>query len=195
MTSLARQAPNLIAELEAHATPDLDEREMTARIISFLRKQEFPFSATNPEGHITASAWILHLDSSRVLLTHHAKLDAWFQLGGHLEDDGSVFEGAMREAREESGLASIRPLQTAIFDVDVHMIPARGTMPAHPHHDIRYLLTADPGEPPVLSAETKSLAWVTLDEAARLNPSESIGRMIRKSYSLLASSKVREKPE
>lgn len=192
MITLANQAPKLIGDLEAHCAMGPDEPVMTARTISFLRTRELPFSAANPEGHITASAWILHPGSGRVLLTHHAKLDAWFQLGGHLDDDASVFEGALREAREESGLGSIRPLSGAIFDVDVHMIPARGAMPAHPHHDIRYLLTADPDEPLVLSAETKSLEWVTLEEAARLNPSESIGRMIRKSYSLLASSNVSE---
>lgn len=192
MNALAHEKPKLISELAAHAAMGADELGMTARTISFLLAQELPFSATNPDGHTTASAWILHAGSGRVLLTHHAKLDAWFQLGGHLEDDASVFEGALREAREESGLVSIRPLHRAIFDVDVHVIPARGAMPAHPHHDIRYLLTADPDEPLVLSAETKSLAWVTLAEAARLNPSESIGRMIRKSYSLLASSKVSE---
>lgn len=192
VNNLATETPKLIGDLAAHAAHDEREREMTARTAAFLRSQQYPYSVSNSEGHITASAWILHPDSGRVLLTHHAKLDAWFQLGGHLENDASVFDGALREAREESGLASIQPLGEGIFDVDVHEIPARGPMPAHPHYDIRYLLMADPAEPLVPSAETKSLAWVTLEEAARLNPGESIVRMIRKSYSFLASSKVSE---
>lgn len=192
MRSLAIPEPKFAAELELYPAHDGNEREMALRTLAFIRESDAPGSSTNPRGHITASAWILHPPSSRVLLTHHAKLDAWFQLGGHLEDDDTVLDGALREAREESGLGSVTPLLPSIFDVDIHVIPARGTMPAHPHYDIRYLFTADPEEPLAPTAETKSLAWVTLEEAARLNPGESIVRMIRKSYSFLASSKVSE---
>ena len=192
MRSFAINSPNLIAALERHTAADANEREMTLRTIAFLRSDPAAVSQVNPAGHITASAWIFHPRSARVLLTHHAKLDAWFQLGGHLEDDPTVLAGALREAREESGLLSVSPLSEEIFDVDVHVIPARGAMPAHPHYDIRYLLTADPAEPLSPTAETKSLAWVSLEEAARLNPGESIVRMVRKSQSILASSSVSE---
>lgn len=192
MRSYAIDSPNLIAALERHAASDANEREMTLRTIAFLRSDPAATSQTNSAGHITASAWIFHPQSARVLLTHHAKLDAWFQLGGHLEDDPAVLAGALREAREESGLRSLTPLSEEIFDVDVHVIPSRGTMSAHPHYDIRYLLTADPAEPLSPTAETKSLAWVSLEEAARLNPGESIVRMVRKSQSILASSSVSE---
>ena len=81
----------------------------------------------------------------RVLLLHHRKLDRWLQPGGHAEPgeaDGE--EVALREAREETGIAALRlhPDAPRPLDVDVHAIPARGSEPAHLHLDLRYVVIA-----------------------------------------------------
>jgi len=172
---------NLIALLGRHRPADDAEREMLARTLAFVEREERSLDAALPEGHITASAWVLSRgEASSVLLTHHRKLERWFQLGGHLEPGETVLEGALREAREESGLADVRPLGEEIFDVDVHLIPARGPMSAHYHYDVRFLLDGPPEAPLVASSESRSLAWVRLDDAHRYNASESILRMVRK---------------
>ena len=148
----------------------------------------FPFLAAHPdclwrtclEGHLTASAWIVDAARTRTLLTHHRKLDRWLQLGGHVDGEPDLAAGALREAREESGLTRVRLVSPEIFDVDRHRIPARGAEPEHWHYDVRFLLEADPAEPLAISSESKDLAWVRLDEVARLNADESIARMVRK---------------
>ena len=148
----------------------------------------FPFIAAHPdclwrtclEGHLTASAWIVDPSRTRTLLTHHRKLDRWLQLGGHVDGEPDLAAGALREAQEESGLARVRLVSPEIFDVDRHRIPARGAEPEHWHYDVRFLLEADPDEPLAISSESKDLAWVRLDEVVRLNPDESIARMVRK---------------
>ncbi len=177
----------LIAALRVHQSAGLIERRMQFATLRFVEAEDHPFSPNNPAGHVTASPWVLSPDGGFALLTHHAKLDAWFQLGGHLDDDASVSDAALREAREESGLLSLCPAGGAIFDIDVHIIPARGTMPNHPHHDIRYLFQADPSEQLVPTTETRALRWVALDEVVALNASESIQRMVRKSRQLMSS--------
>ena len=132
-------------------------------------------------GHFTGSAWVLDAEThGSALLTHHRKLGRWFQLGGHLEAGETALKGALREAREESGLEDVRPLSEEIFDVDVHPIPARGPVPAHHHYDIRFLFEASAAAPLVCSSESRSLAWVRLEDAHRYNSSESILRMVRK---------------
>jgi 8-oxo-dGTP pyrophosphatase MutT (NUDIX family) len=189
---IAKEA--LLLELRDHSPSDDHERDMWQTVIRFVEHDEQPFSPTNPNGHVTASAWIVSPDGRHALLTHHAKLHAWFQLGGHIDaHDNSALDAALREAREESGLADIAPVTAAIFDIDVHRIPARGAMPAHPHHDIRYLLRADPDQPLAATSESRALRWVALDEIAALNPSESIQRMVRKSPQATSSS-VRANP-
>ena len=77
----------------------------------------------------------------RVLLAHHRELERWLQPSGHSDGDPDTLAVAMREAREESGL-DVRALDNAIFDIDVHRIPARGREPAHFHFDVRFLVQA-----------------------------------------------------
>jgi 8-oxo-dGTP pyrophosphatase MutT (NUDIX family) len=120
-------------------------------------------------------------EATSVLLTHHRKLNKWFQLGGHLESGETVAEGALREAREESGLAGVRLINEAIFDVDIHLIPERSGIAAHYHYDVRFLFEAPEKAPLITSSESRSLAWVPLADAHTYNASESILRMVRKS--------------
>jgi 8-oxo-dGTP pyrophosphatase MutT (NUDIX family) len=147
-----------------------------------------PFVVAHPDcllrtclaGQLTASAWVVDPAHTRTLMTHHRKLDRWLQLGGHADGEADLLAAALREVREESGLNRLRPVSAEIFDVDRHRIPARKTEPEHWHFDVRFLVEADPDEPLSVSDESHEVAWIALDEAARLNPDESIARMVRK---------------
>jgi ADP-ribose pyrophosphatase YjhB (NUDIX family) len=131
-------------------------------------------------GHFTGSAWIVDRARRRALLTHHRKLDKWLQLGGHADGNPDLLAVAWREATEESGLAGVSAVSGEIFDLDRHLIPARGTEAAHWHYDIRFLFEADPAEPLTVTRESRALAWVNLAEVASLNPEESMRRMVEK---------------
>jgi len=168
--------------LRAHATHLLDTHEaaMTAAIIRFTETHTDCLLRSCLPGHLTGSAWIVSPDRTRTLLTHHHKLDKWLQLGGHADGDGDLLAVALREAREESGLTRLHPVSAAIFDCDRHLIPARGKEPEHFHHDLRFMIEADPAEPLVISNESKDLAWVEVARVTALNPEESMARMVRK---------------
>jgi 8-oxo-dGTP pyrophosphatase MutT (NUDIX family) len=135
-------------------------------------------------GHLTGSAWVLDASRTRTLLTHHRKLDKWLQLGGHADGGPDLAAVALREAQEESGLARLRLLSPAIFDLDRHWIPARKAVPAHWHYDLRFLLEADPAEPLTVTDESHDLAWVNVRDVTSLNPEESMARMVRKTLAL-----------
>jgi 8-oxo-dGTP pyrophosphatase MutT (NUDIX family) len=136
------------------------------------------------EGHLTGSAWIVSTDRRRTLLTHHGKLGKWLQLGGHADGDADLVAVALREAREESGLSRLRVVEPRLFDVDRHWIGGRGDEPGHWHHDLRFLIEADPAEPLQISSESRALGWVEIADVARLNPEESMARMVRKTLAL-----------
>jgi 8-oxo-dGTP pyrophosphatase MutT (NUDIX family) len=137
-------------------------------------------------GHMTGSTWIVNLEKNRVLLTHHAKLNRWLQPGGHADGDEDIFQVALKEAEEETGLQNLIRGGSDIFDIDIHLIPERKGFPAHDHYDIRFLFFADAEETLLLSEESHALAWVPLTELVDATEgNDSILRMAAKTRTLL----------
>lgn len=157
----------LLAELRAYQALDHHEEEQRLRVLELV--ESVPLAASREHftpGHLTASAYIVDLAAQKILLHHHRRLDRWLQMGGHIEPGESPRIAAMREAEEESGLAHIQPLIDAIFDIDVHSIPAAKGEPAHLHHDIRYLFAASISDDFRIDPnESHDLRWFGLDEA------------------------------
>lgn len=155
-----------------------DEVWIVERFERFIENHADCFRRECVPGHITGSAWVIDRRRERTLLTHHRKLDKWLQLGGHSDGDAETVGVAVREAQEESGL-EVSVADEAIFDLDVHEIPAHGKEPAHLHYDVRFLLMAST-EAFVVTSESKALRWVTADEVGDLTQEESVLRMVRK---------------
>ena len=166
--------------LALHHPFDAVEAESLRQIEAFVSSFPECFYRTLTIGHVTGSAWLLSRDGGRVLLTHHKKLDKWLQLGGHADGNPDVLAVAVREAQEESGISVIVPVSTAIFDVDVHVIPARSDEPEHRHYDVRFLLQVTGDMAFRVSGESHGLAWVSPDELRRLRTDDSVLRMYRK---------------
>lgn len=175
----------LLRKLAEYQPVDREQRTCRDQIITFVERHARCFERSLTVGHVTGSAWLLNRDGSHVLLTHHRKLGKWLQLGGHADGETDILAVALREAREESGLASIEPVFDAVFDVDIHAIPANGPTPAHDHFDIRFLLRTTEGDEYRVSDESHELAWVTPDNVPKLTgdpllTDESVLRMNRK---------------
>jgi 8-oxo-dGTP pyrophosphatase MutT (NUDIX family) len=131
-------------------------------------------------GHFTGSAWLVDRTGQRLLLTHHRKLDRWLQLGGHADGDGNLARVALREAKEESGLTGL-VVEPEIFDLDRHIIPARGNEPEHWHYDVRFVVRANGSEEFVVGDESHALAWCDIARiASDAEADESLRRMARK---------------
>ena len=113
----------------------------------------------------------------------YAMSELWLQPGGHTEEeDATVFDAALREACEETGIAAFdAPLGRAILDVDVHPIPARGRDAAHLHFDVRYLLTSrSDADPDASDDPTRPMRWSSFEEAMSLGIDASLERALNK---------------
>jgi 8-oxo-dGTP pyrophosphatase MutT (NUDIX family) len=181
-----------IDALNAHASHDAEEEKHRGEMLRFVAAhRDNWWKRATEAGHVTGSAWILNRARSHALLLHHVKLDLWVQPGGHLDDsDASPRAGAMREAREETGIADLKSASESLFDVDIHSIPARAARsahtaiePAHLHYDVRYLLIA-PDERVTISEESLGAKWILLDDLALPTLERSIARMAEKSLAL-----------
>jgi 8-oxo-dGTP pyrophosphatase MutT (NUDIX family) len=136
-----------------------------ARFDDWLRSEPRPFHRETQAGHFTGSAWLVSADGERVLLMHHRKLQRWLQLGGHADGDAELPNVALREAQEESGLLDLEVLPE-IFDVDLHVIPARRDEPEHWHYDVRYVVVVRGSEVFTVNEESLDLAWRPIAELA-----------------------------
>ena len=156
------------------------EAAAQALFTEFLASPGELFHRTHAPGHFTGSAWLVSGDGQRVLLTHHRKLGRWLQLGGHADGDPDLASVALREAEEESGLVDL-VVEPAIFDIDRHAIPARGSEPEHWHYDVRFVVRATGSEAFAVSEESLALAWKPIaDIASDPASDDSLRRMATK---------------
>lgn len=175
--TLRMSRSNILELLRTHTPSNEHEAGSLARTIAFVEAHEGCCQRSLAEGHLTGSAWIVDESGDRALLTLHRKLGLWLQLGGHADGDADLLRVALREAEEESGLGTIEPVTRAIFDVDVHEIPAGKSEPAHLHYDVRFLLRTRGCEPVRVSDESLDLRWVSAEEIDELTTDASVRRM------------------
>ena len=145
-------------------------------MLRFASELERPFARDQAEAHFTASACVVDAARERTCLVHHVKLGRRLQPGGHVEpDDDSPARGALREAREETGLdVRLHPFAPRPFDVDIHEIPPLGDEPPHLHLDLRYLVVADGGE------LADGAEWVSFDDALAGTDEAALRRLLGK---------------
>jgi 8-oxo-dGTP pyrophosphatase MutT (NUDIX family) len=182
------ETKTLLNDLASYQPWDELERTHQQKIISFLKTSRQPFSRENSTGHICGGAFLLSPDLKATLFTHHKKLNCWLQLGGHADGESNILNVALREAREESGIANLQPFSLTIFDLDVHLFPQnpKRAEPEHFHYEIRYLLQASTTKFK-LSSESNDLKWFSLSQIKTLPWSQSITRMIQKWEKLLGA--------
>jgi 8-oxo-dGTP pyrophosphatase MutT (NUDIX family) len=170
----------LIDQLRDYKSKWPAEADTADQFIAFITTNPDCFERSLKVGHVTGSAWVVNQTGTHVLMTHHRKLNRWFQLGGHADGNADILRVAEREAREESGLENVEPIMTGIFDIDLHVIPARGQEPEHFHYDIRYVFQSNGGDDISVSEESHDVRWIDIDDLQDFTRDESVLRMAEK---------------
>lgn len=141
--------------------PDDGQRRLRGEFLDHLAAHANGVWRDCTAGHITASAAVLDATGTRVLLTLHAKIKLWLQLGGHCEPgDATLAAVALREATEESGIEGLTLLAGPVR-LDRHWVPCQG---GTYHLDVQYVAVAPDGARERVSAESDDLRWFGLDE-------------------------------
>lgn len=157
----------LCKALQKYAESHPEQKITADKMLDFVRSTPHCFERSHAAGHMTGSAWLLNPAGDKALLTLHHNLQRWMQTGGHADGDPDTLRVALKEAEEESGITGIVPISGEIFDIDIHLIPARPAKgePAHFHYDVRYMLRA-PHEQYAISHESDDLAWWSAEDFA-----------------------------
>jgi 8-oxo-dGTP pyrophosphatase MutT (NUDIX family) len=180
------------------AAPDEEQERLRSEYLEHLARHGDGVFVGGVPAHLTASAMVLDHTGERVLLTLHRKGGFWGQLGGHCEPgDRSIADAALREAREESGIADLRLVgatDTVLpVDLDRHQLSAAFGRCGE-HLDVRYAAVAPAGAEPVISDESDDLAWFPV-EALPTGAVEDLGRLVERARAALrAQSSERSSP-
>jgi len=165
----------LINTFQSYKTSFSEEEKFISFFLELLPQQDC-FLRMHLPGHITGSAWIVNHDRSKALLVHHAKLNRWVQPGGHADGDENILRVALREAEEETGLKNFK-VDKNIFDIDIHLIPARKDFTEHFHYDIRFLIEGDENEKIIVSDESHDVKWILINDLEKFTTERSVLRM------------------
>ena len=95
---------NQIAAYIPYNEQEAADREL---ILHWIQDHDDAFTRQNKVAHITASAWVVNRDRRKVLLVYHNIYNSWSWLGGHADGETDLLAVALREVKEEAGIAIV----------------------------------------------------------------------------------------
>ena len=160
----------IMEELERYQPWNEQEERDRLVLLELLRAGWNLWTRENLVAHLTASAWVVSPDRRKVLMAYHNLYNSWSWLGGHADGERDLLAVALREVREESGLAVVQPVRRDLFSLEALTVEGhekRGAyVPSHLHLNVTYLLEADDSQPlRVKPDENQAVAWFEKEEA------------------------------
>ena len=151
---------DLINQIELYQPFNEQEEADKALILQWIRENDNAFLRENTVAHMTASAWVVNKDRSKVLMVYHNIYDSWSWLGGHADGETDLLAVALREVKEEAGISHVRPVSEEIFSMSIFWIDRTAAfslesltvdghvkkgkyVSSHLHLNVTYLLEAD----------------------------------------------------
>lgn len=162
----------LINQIEDYKPFNEQEEVDKLLLLNWIRNNDNAFSRENTVAHITASAWVVNKDRSKVLMVYHNIYNSWSWLGGHADGETDLLSVALREVKEEAGITNVKPVSEEIFSlesltVDGH-VKKGNYISSHLHLNVTYLLEADSDEAVSIKADENSgVAWFFPEEALK----------------------------
>ena len=161
----------IVEEIKKYRPCNEQEQRDKSVILDFLEKNGDAFLRSNLLAHMTASSWIVNPERTKTLMVYHNIYDSWSWTGGHADGETDLLAVALREAREETGIARVRPVSPEIFSLEVLTVyghEKRGAyLPSHLHMNVTYLLGAMDHELRQKPDENSGVAWFTPEEALK----------------------------
>lgn len=161
------------------------EREDRRMMLNYMGLFDNLLTRENEIAHFTASAWVTNPAHDRILMLYHNIYRSWAWPGGHADGEEDLLGVALREAREETGIARVRPvfkenISLEILPVGPHFKKGRFVVP-HLHLNLTYLLEADDKQ--ALHSkpdENSAVRWFTPEEAVAASSEPDMQIIYRK---------------
>ena len=162
----------IYSQIEKYCPFNEQEQQDKLRILHFLKNNPDAFERSNMCAHMTASAWVINPEATKVLMVYHKLYDSWSWTGGHADGERDLLALAVREVQEETGVQNVRPVTEDIYSLEVLTVDGhvkRGEyVSSHLHMNVTYLLMADEHETlHICEDENSGVAWFSLEDALK----------------------------
>ena len=118
----------LIYDIERYCPFNEQEEKDKALILNWIKANDNAFSRENAVAHMTASAWVVNKDRSKVLMVYHNIYHSWSWLGGHADGETNLLAVAIREVK----------MVTTMLDEAFSKIPAGTNLILHSDQGWQY---------------------------------------------------------
>lgn len=161
---------NIKQQLEQYKPYNAQEEKDKEIILRYMETFDNLFTRENEFAHITASAWLVNENHTKVLMAYHNIYNSWSWVGGHADGDMDLLHVALKEAKEETGLTNVTPVSEEIYSIEILGVPAhvkKGKHVAtHVHLNFTYLLEASENDLTRIKADENSdIGWFDLNNA------------------------------
>ena len=119
--------------------------------------------------HLTASAFIVNKEHTKVLCIFHNIYNSWGWVGGHADGDDDMLYVATKETKEETSLSNF--IAVGDMPISVEILPVKGHVKrgkyvsGHVHLNVTYLFEANENETiKILEEENSNIGWLTFAE-------------------------------
>ncbi len=176
---------NVYNQVAACVPLDDDERMDREIILKYISENEDVLTRDNEIAHMTASAWIVNKDRTKVVMIYHNLYDSWAWVGGHADGDEDLSFVVRKEIEEETGLTNVKSLKDGavgvnIITVDQHM--KRGKyVNSHLHFDVEFLFEADEADAlRIKEDENSGVKWVDINEVEDITNEPKMKKIYRR---------------
>ena len=150
-------------------TPKCIQEENDKKImLEYIEKNSNVYTRDNEVAHMTASSWIVNKTKTKVLMVYHNIYNSWSWTGGHMDGETDYLSVAIKEAKEETGITNLVPLNKGeIYSLEI--LPVLGHIKrgkyvsCHLHFNVTYLLEAsEEDELLVKPDENSGVKWIDI---------------------------------
>ena len=102
-------------------TPKCIQEENDKKImLEYIEKNSNVYTRDNEVAHMTASSWIVNKTKTKVLMVYHNIYNSWSWTGGHMDGETDYLSVAIKEAKEETGITNLVPLNKGeIYSLEI----------------------------------------------------------------------------
>ena len=157
-------------QIRAYRPVNEQEERDKELILRCLETEKDIFTRENHLAHMTASAWIVNEQRTKVLMAYHNIYKSWSWLGGHADGETDLLKVALKEAREESGILHVKPVSEELYSLEALTVDGHvkkgAYVSSHLHLNVTYLFQAEETDAlHIKEDENSNVSWFLLEDA------------------------------